>query len=63
MAKLQVTKGFVVCCMQCHQQIGTTCRTHKAAIKEAKIHFSPSDKPHGGHEVVITKCEIVTLEK
>jgi len=63
MAKLKVTKGFVVCCMQCHQQIGETRPTREAAMHSADIHFRSGDKPHGGHEVVITKCEIVTLEK
>ena len=63
MVELTITVGFIVACMECHQQIGTPVDTHKAAVKMANIHLTGGgDKNHTRHTVVITPTEFVRLK-
>lgn len=63
MAEIKITDGFIVSCMECHQQIGTPVDTHKAAVKMAKSHLTGGgDKNHTRHTVAITPTEFVRLK-
>lgn len=59
MTEIKITPGFIVACMECHQQIGTAVDTHEEAERLARIHFAPGDKPHDGHTITITPTELV----
>ena len=56
---MTITDGFIVACMECHQQIGMAVDTYEQALHEAEIHFAPCDKPHDGHTVTVTPTRLI----
>ncbi len=56
---MTTTDGFIVACMECHQQLGMAVDTFEQALAEAKIHFSKGNKPHDGHTVTVTATKLI----
>lgn len=57
------TQGFVIACMKCHNGKPEAIDTLEEAQRQAQIHFSVTEKPHGGHTVAIIPATLVRTKK